>query len=133
MLIVTLGSDHSVKLGTTLTLKTGNNIRELKSEADYGEEAKGSVTIVTSKSSETKPDFKLSSPAEICPGSSFDVELSDLKGYGRGKKQIDWTIDSVPPGAVDWTQSSLRNDVIISKTRRKMTIQSSLVIAKTYN
>ena len=132
MLIVTLGSDHSVKLGTTLTLKTGNNIRELKSEADYGEEAKGSVTIVTSKSSETKPDFKLSSPAEICPGSSFDVELSDLKGYGRGKKQIDWTIDSVPPGAVDWTQSSLRNDVIISKTRRKMTIQSSLVIAITY-
>ena len=131
MLIVTLGSDHSVKLGTTLTLKTGNNIRELKSEADYGEEAKGSVTIVTSKSSETKPDFKLSSPAEICPGSSFDVELSDLKGYGRGKKQIDWTIDSVPPGAVD--VSSLRNDVIISKTRRKMTIQSSLVIAITYN
>ena len=131
MLIVTLGSDHSVKLGTTLTLKTGNNIRELKSEADYGEEAKGSVTIVTSKSSETKPDFKLSSPAEICPGSSFDVELSDLKGYGRGKKQIDWTIDSVPPGAVD--VSSLRNDVIISKTRRKMTIQSSLVIALTYN
>ena len=133
MLIVTLGSDHSVKLGTTLTLKTGNNIRELKSEADYGEEAKGTVTVVKSKSSETKPDFKLSSPAEICPGSSFDVELSDLKGYGRGKKQIEWTIDSVPPGAVDWTQSSLRNDVIISKNRRKMTIQSSLVIAITYN
>ena len=125
MLMVSLGKDHSVKLGVSLTLKTGNNIRELKSEADYGEEASGTLTITKSKSSGTKPDFKLSAPAEICPGSSFDVEVSDMKGYGRGKKQINWTIDSVPPGAENVT--SLKERVYMSKHNKKMTIQSSLV------
>lgn len=126
MLIVTLGSGHSVKLGTKLTLKTGNNIRELKSEQNYGEEASGTVTIIKSKSSKSKPDFKLSSPAEICPDTSFNVELSDMKGYGRGKRQIDWSIDSVPPGAVG--VASLKNDVLISENKKKMTIRSSLVL-----
>ena len=129
MLIVTLGTDHSVKLGTTLTLKTGNNIRELKSEADYGEEAKGTVTVVRSKSSETKPDFKLSSPAEICPGSSFDVELSNLRGFGRGRRQFNWAIDSVPSGAADVAE--LRKNVVVSKNKKKMTVESSWVKIKT--
>ena len=125
MLVVTLGSDHSVKLGTKLSLAAGNNIRELKSEEDYGEEAAGTVTITRSKSSDSKPDFKLSAPAEICPGSSFDVELSNLKGYGRGRQQINWAIDSVPTGAAD--VADLKKKVVVSKNKRKMTVESSWV------
>ena len=125
MLVVTLGSGHSVKLGTKLSLATGNNIRELKSEEDYGEEASGTVTITRSKSSDSKPDFKLSAPAEICPGSSFDVELSNLKGYGRGRQQINWAIDAVPIGAADVTD--LKKKVDVSKNNKKMTVDSSWV------
>ena len=128
MLMVSLGKDHSVKPGVSLTLKTGNNIRELKSESDYGEEASGTVTIVKPKSSKSKPNFKLSSPSEVCPGSSFAVEVSDMKGYGRGEKQINWYIDSVPTGSVDQTSlDRLKNSAYKSKDKRKMTIQSSLV------
>ena len=125
MLVVTLGSAHSVQLGTKLSLAAGNNIRELKSEEDYGEEAAGTVTISRSKSSDSKPDFKLSAPAEICPGSSFDVELSNLKGFGRGRQQINWAIDSVPSGAVDVAE--LKKKVVVSKNKKKMTVESSWV------
>ena len=129
MLIVTLGSGHSVQLGTTLSLAAGNNIRELKSEENYGEEASGTVTISRSKSSDSKPDFKLSAPAEICPGSSFEVELSNLKGFGRGRRQFNWAIDSVPSGAAD--VAGLRKNVVISKNKKKMTVESSWVNIKT--
>ena len=128
MLIVTLGSGHSVQLGTTLSLAAGNNIRELKSEENYGEEASGTVTISRSKSSDSKPDFKLSAPAEICPGSSFEVELSNLKGFGRGRRQFNWAIDSVPSGAAD--VAGLRKNVVISKNKKKMTVESSWVNIK---
>ena len=129
MLIVTLGSGHSVQLGTKLSLAAGNNIRELKSEENYGEEASGTVTISRSKSSDSKPDFKLSAPAEICPGSSFEVELSNLKGFGRGRRQFNWAIDSVPSGAAD--VAGLRENVVISKNKKKMTVESSWVNIKT--
>ena len=125
MLVVTLGSAHSVQLGTKLSLAAGNNIRELKSEEDYGDEAAGTVTISRSKSSDSKPDFKLSAPAEICPGSSFDVELSNLMGFGRGRQQINWAIDSVPSGAVDVAE--LKKKVVVSKNKKKMTVESSWV------
>ena len=129
MLIVTLGSGHSVQLGTKLSLAAGNNIRELKSEENYGEEASGTVTISRSKSSDSKPDFKLSAPAEICPGSSFEVELSNLKGFGRGRRQFNWAIDTVPSGAAD--VAGLRENVVISKNKKKMTVESSSVKLRT--
>ena len=129
MLIVTLGSGHSVQLGTKLSLAAGNNIRELKSEENYGEEASGTVTISRSKSSDSKPDFKLSAPAEICPGSSFEVELSNLKGFGRGRRQFNWAIDTVPSGAAD--VAGLRENLVISKNKKKMTVESSSVKLRT--
>ena len=129
MLMVTLGSGHSVQLGTELRLAAGNNIRELKSEEDYGEEASGTVTISRSKSSDSKPDFKLSASAEICPDSSFDVELSNLRGFGRGRRQFNWAIDSVPSGAADVAE--LRKKVVVSKNKKKMTVESSWVKIKT--
>ena len=39
-----------------------------------------------------KPEFTLIGPTEMCPGSSVNLALGNMKGFGRGKSDITWTI-----------------------------------------
>ena len=78
--VITLGSDLSVKFSDELTLAPGNGITELQSEPEYSSEALGSVVVSQPKDlTSLSPSFSLSAPAQICPQGSFPVTVGDLQ------------------------------------------------------
>ena len=88
-----------------LRLVKGNGIKELKAEEDFAPEATGSVTVlIRNKDKDKSPDFSLSGPSEICPDSPVTVTLSNMKGIGRGRQPIDWTVTSQDGNKLDTSE-----------------------------
>ena len=93
VLEVILGDDNSVQNGSVFRFVKGNGVKELKAEKDFAPEATGSVTVLIRQRDRLKrPEFSLTGPTEICPDTSATVLLSNMKGFGRGKTEIQWTI-----------------------------------------
>ena len=98
-MLISLGSGVSLQFGDNLTFVTGNGIIELQSVPAYANEVKGSITLIKPEDvSQYEPDFTLSAPTEICSTGSFDIQTGDLQGFGRGSADIEWDIQTDPPG-----------------------------------
>ena len=120
LLVVKLGENNKVKNSTVLTLKTGNGIKQLKAQDNYDYEASGTVTVMArADDRKSKPEFSLSGPSEICPGSPVKIVVNNMKGFGRGKREFTWDTDS-PAG------SDLYN-LVKQNNKHKLKINSNMV------
>ena len=88
-----------------LRLVKGNGIKELKAEEDFAPEATGSVAVlIRNKDKDKSPEFSLSGASEICPDSPVIVTLNNMKGIGRGRQSIDWTVTSQDGNMLDTSE-----------------------------
>ena len=99
IMLISLGTGVSLQFRDNLTFISGNGIIELQSTPEYANEVSGSVTMIRPDDiSQYIPDFTLSAPTEICSAGSFDIQTGDLQGFGRGSVNIEWGIQTQPPG-----------------------------------
>ena len=114
ILEVNLGSDHLINNGTVLTLAPDNGIQELKADPNSAVDAGGSVTILTNNNDKLKkPDFTLTGPSEICPGRSVKVVVSNMKGFGRGQKDITWSTEGLNGTGREWLEQRNKRSLVI--------------------
>ena len=98
-MLISLGTGVTLQFRDNLTFISGNGIIELQSTPEYANEVSGSVTIMRPDDiSQYIPEFTLSAPTEICSTGSFDIQTGDLQGFGRGSVNIEWDIQTQPPG-----------------------------------
>ena len=103
-----------------LRLVKGNGIKELKAEEDIDPEATGSVSVIIRKVDKDRiPSFSLSGPSEICPDSPVTVTLSNIKGMGRGRQAIDWTVTDQDGNQLDTSRYTGKRQIKMEPSQLK--------------